>query len=91
MEHDDRVTIQMADACRRLVELELPLTDAAAIQRGDRPVVIGRGRVRRFSARQLAAQRSLAEERLAAVDAERDQLVEQLDKSWLRRLGIRAD
>lgn len=80
----DNVELYWADGCGRLAEVDVDLDVAAAIERSDAPVVIGRG-VRRTPSWELFAAAALAKDRLAIITSELDEL----DPHWrLRRLGI---
>lgn len=84
---DDRVALWWAarDGTR---ELTVDLDVAAELQRAERPVVLGRGRVRRVPSWQIAAKLALGRDRLAEVERERAELIERIDRDWLRRVGI---
>ena len=69
----DPILLYWRGADGDLVEMTVDIDDAARLDRGE--LVIGRGLVERFSPRQLAAQKSLAHDRLAAVEAERADLL----------------
>jgi len=83
----DLVELYWRDGAGRLAEVTVDLDVAAAIERSDRPVVIGRG-VSRTPRWQLAAAVALTKDRLAEVERERAKLVERLDRDWLRRAGV---
>jgi hypothetical protein len=69
----DHVRLSRSPAPGVLVEHDLDLETAAALERGDAPVVLGRGR--RYTAEQLAADKSALHDRLAAVEAERAEIL----------------